>query len=132
LRAHEPAFGEAGASLAAIGLGDREYARHFREEAGIAFPLLIDDERAAYRAAGLGKASLWHLLRPDNFFARRRARTGGHQQGRLGKDPLQLGGSFVFGPGNTDLFAHVSRTFGDNAAPADLLAAIRRKASQSR
>jgi len=27
-------------------------------------------------------------------------------------------------PGNKDLFVHVSETFGDNAAPKDLLAAI--------
>ncbi len=125
MRAHEPAFREAGARLAAIGLGDREYARHFREETGITFPLLIDEQREAYRAAGLGKASLWHLLRPDNFAARRRARAAGHRQHRLGKDPFQLGGSFVFGPGDVDLYAHVSETFGDSAGPAALLAAAR-------
>jgi hypothetical protein len=42
----------------------------------------------------------------------------------LGKNPFQLGGSFVFGPGNVDYFAHVSETFGDNASPAALLAAV--------
>ena len=52
------------------------------------------------------------------------AQAAGHKQHRLGKDPLQLGGSFVFAPGNKDLFVHVSETFGDNAAPKDLLAAI--------
>jgi peroxiredoxin len=52
LRAHEHAFRERGANLAAIGLGDANYARLFQEEAGIRFPLLIDEERLAYRAAG--------------------------------------------------------------------------------
>jgi len=42
----------------------------------------------------------------------------------LGLNPFQLGGSFVFGPGNIDRFAHVSKTFGDNAPPATLLAAL--------
>jgi len=125
LRAHETEFRQAGARLAAIGLGDVGYARAFREESGIGFPLLIDAERAAYRTAGLKKASLLHLLRRDNFAARKRAQAGGHRQHRLGKDPLQLGGSFVFGPGNVDRFAHVSETFGDNAPVERLLAAVR-------
>ena len=102
------------------------YARFFREKTGIKFPLLVDENREAYRAAELGKASLLHLLRRDNMAARRRATAGGHKQHKLGKDPFQLGGSFVFAPGNKDLFAHVSQTFGDNASPEDLLAAISR------
>ena len=125
MREHEEAFRAAGARLAAVGLGDRAYARAFREETGIAFPLLIDEERRAYRAAGLRKASLLHLLRRDNVTARTRARQAGHRQHRLGQNPLQLGGSFVFGPGNVVRFAHVSETFGDNASPEVLLAAVR-------
>jgi hypothetical protein len=125
LREHQQAFKEKGANLAAIGLGDRTYARFFREETGITFPLLIDEERLAYRAAGLQTANILHLFRADNGQFRARARAAGHRQHRLGKNPFQLGGSFVFGPGNVDLFAHKSKTFGDNAAPDVLLAAIR-------
>jgi hypothetical protein len=124
LREHEPAFRERGAHLAAIGLGDVHFARLFREETGISFPLLIDERRQAYRAAGLRKASLLHLLRRDNKSARERAQAAGFHQGRLGKNPFQLGGSFVFGPGNVDGFAHLSETFGDKASPAVLLAAL--------
>jgi hypothetical protein len=125
LREHESAFREAGATLAAIGLGDREYAKAFRQETGIAFPLLIDEGREAYRAVGLRSASILHVLRRDNAAARARARAAGHRQHRTGRNPFQLGGSFVFGPGNVDRFAHVSQTFGDNASPATLLAALR-------
>jgi hypothetical protein len=125
LREHESAFREAGATLAAIGLGDRDYAKAFREETGIAFPLLIDENREAYRAVGLRSASILHVLRRDNAAARARARAAGHRQHRTGRNPFQLGGSFVFGPGNVDRFAHLSQTFGDNASPAALLAALR-------
>jgi hypothetical protein len=124
LREHEQAFRNRGAQLAAIGLGDRQYARLFREETGIRFPLLVDEQRAAYRAAGLRTASLLHLFRSDNATARKRARAAGHRQHRTGKNPFQLGGSFVFGPGNLDRYAHVSETFGDNASPSALLAAL--------
>jgi hypothetical protein len=124
LREHQKAFEDKGAQLAAIGLGGADYARQFRQETGITFPLLIDEERVAYKAAELSKATLAHLLREDNKLARKRARAAGHRQHKLGKNPFQLGGSFVFGPGNTDYFAHISETFGDNASPEDLLAAI--------
>lgn len=124
MRAHEQSFHERGANLAAIGLGDASYARVFREDSGIKFPLLIDEERLAYRAAGLRNANLLHLLRSDNKTARDRARAGGHRQHKLGPNPFQLGGSFVFGLGNVDRYAHVSRTFGDNAPVEDLLAAL--------
>src|SRR5271169_7192013 len=96
----------------------------FREESGITFPLLIDETRLTYRAAELKSANLLHLLRGDNAVARKRARSAGHHQHKLGQNPFQLGGSFVFSPGNIDLFSHISETFGDNATPADLLAAL--------
>ena len=110
--------------MAAVSLGDRHYARMFREDTGITFPLLIDQERRAYKAAELRSANLLHLLRGDNAAARKRARAAGHRQHKLGPNPFQLGGSFVFGPGNVDRFAHVSKTFGDNAQPEALLAAL--------
>ncbi len=127
MRDHELEFSAKGARLAAIGLGDLNYARLFREETGITFPLLIDEERQAYRAVGLRSGSLLHLVRRDNLLARKRAAAAGHKQHRLGRNPFQLGGSFVFGPGNTDLYVHRSETFGDNVAPDVLLGAISQK-----
>ena len=124
MREHEKEIRDKGASLAAIGLGDAMYAREFRKETGITFPLLIDEKRQAYRAAELKSGNLFHLLRGDNAESRKQARAAGHEQHKLGKNPFQLGGSFVFGPGNVERFAHVSETFGDNASPDALIAAV--------
>jgi hypothetical protein len=126
LRDHESELRARGARLAAVGLGDLAYARAFRDESRIAFPLLVDAERHAYRAAALRSATLRHLLRRDNFAAGRRARAAGHRQGRTGANAFQLGGSFVFGPGDVDRYAHVSETYGDNAPVSQLLAALDR------
>jgi alkyl-hydroperoxide reductase/thiol specific antioxidant family protein len=126
LRGHEAEFRERGARLAAVGLGDPSYARAFRDESGITFPLLVDVDRAAYRAAELRSASFRHLFRWDTFTAGRRARAAGHRQGRTGQNPFQLGGSFVFGPGNVDRYAHVNETFGDSAPVSRLLGALGR------
>jgi methylphosphotriester-DNA--protein-cysteine methyltransferase len=124
LREHQCEIKARGANLAAIGMGDFHYARTFREETGITFPLLIDVERAAYRAAELKSANLLHLLRGDNAIARKRANAAGHRQHKLGENPFQLGASFVFGPRNVDRFTHISETFGDNAPVPTLLTAI--------
>ena len=125
MREHESEFRQAGATLAAIGLGDMHYAGVFREETGITFPLLVDAGRTAYKAAELKSANLLHLLRRDNGVARARAKAGGFKQHQLGKDPFQLGAIFIFAPGNHDLFVHVSETFGDNADPKALLHVLR-------
>jgi hypothetical protein len=124
LRDAESRFKAKGAQVAAIGLGGMDYARNFRQETGITFPLLVDEDSQVHQAAGLGKANILHLLRSDNAAARKRASFAGFRQYRLGKHPFQLGGSFVFGPGDIDRFAHVSRTFGDNASMDALLAAL--------
>jgi len=124
LREHTAEFRARGANLAAIGLGDAHYAAAFREETGIQFPLLVDAQREAYRAAGLKSANIFHIFRSENATARKRAQQGGHRQHKLGQNPFQLGGSFVFGPGNVDRYAHISKTFGDSAPVKDLLAAL--------
>ena len=124
MREHQQAFRGKGASLAAISLGDAHYARIFQQETGIDFPLLIDEHRQTYKIANLKSANLLHLLRGDNLKSRKLARAAGHRQHKLGRNPFQLGGTFIFGPGNVDRFAHLSQTFGDNASPALLLAAL--------
>ena len=124
MREHQQAFRGKHATLAAISLGDAHYARLFQEETKIDFPLLIDERSQTYKLANLKSANIFHLLRSDNFQSRKRAKAAGHQQHKLGRDPFQLGGTFIFGPGNVDRFAHLSQTFGDNAQPTTLLAAL--------
>lgn len=131
LRERETEIQQAGATLAAIGLGDMHYARVFRDESGITFPLLVDSERVAYKAAELKSGNLLHIFRRDNSEARARAKAAGFKQHRLGENPFQLGASFIFGPGNRDLFVHLNRTFGDNADPKVLLSALANR-SESR
>ena len=115
---------EAGGSIVAVGLGGMEYACAFRDDTGIRFPLLVDERGVAYKAMELRKGNLFQIFSPSNFAARRRAQQAGVRQHRVGKDPFQLGGSFVFGPGNVDVFSHASETFGDNAPVDQLVSAL--------
>jgi hypothetical protein len=124
LRAHEQEFRARNVAIAAIGLGDQQYAQEFRRESNMTFPLLVDAQRKAYSAIDLKNASLLHMLKKENFVARQRAQAQGHRQHKLGKNPFQLGGTFIFGPGERDIYAHVSQTFGDNAPVADVLRSL--------
>jgi hypothetical protein len=124
VREYQDEIYNAGASIAAVGLGDRYYGGAFKEELGLSFPLLIDEARVAYRAAELKVGTVFGILRPVNVAATRRARKGGHKLGRVGRNPLQLGGTFVFGPGNQDRFAHVNNTYSDFASRGDVLNAL--------
>jgi hypothetical protein len=126
LREHEHGIAEKGARLAAIGLCHRAQAIPFRTENGVTFPLLVDEKRATYALAGLGAATMGHLFKKENHDAWRRARAAGFRQRGLGKDPFQLGGTFVLGPGDVDLFAHASSTFSDNAPIESVLAVLKR------
>ena len=117
---------EAGGRVAAVGLGDSDYARDFREETGITFSLLVDDKRMAYKAADLKRATLLHLFRRQNFRDRNVAQADGHRQYKVGSNPFQLGGGFIIAPGNIDLFAYASETFGDNAPVSEMLDVLRR------
>ena len=125
MRDHADEIRALGATPAAIGTGKPFWARAFRDEAGIDFPLLVDPDLAAYRAAGLGRGSLLATLDPRLGIATAKAFAGGHRQRRTGSEPLQLGGSFVFAPGDRELFAHVSRGFADNAPVAELVEVVR-------
>ncbi len=126
MRDYESEIREAGGSVAAVGLGDVNYARDFREQTGITFPLLVDEKRMAYKVAELKHASLLHLFRRRNFRARNAAQADGHRQYKVGTNPFQLGGAFVIAPGNIELFAYASETFGDNAPVSEMLDVLRR------
>jgi hypothetical protein len=115
--------------VAAVGLGDRRYAAAFRDETGITFPLLVDEDRRAYQVAGLRQASVVDLARPGNLLAGLRAARAGHRQHRTGPNPFQLGGSFVLGPGDVVRLAHLNATFADDAPMAALLGALARRAA---
>ena len=117
---------EAGGRVAAVGLGDINYARDFRDQTGISFPLLVDEKRMAYNAADLKRATLLHLFRRQNFRDRNVAQAEGHRQSKVGSNPFQLGGGYIIAPGNVDLFAYASETFGDNAPVNEMLAVFQK------
>jgi hypothetical protein len=125
-RAHEE-FDRAGVRLVLIGQASPRQARHFRDKLGLdPLPVLADDERESYRAAGLKRASVTQLVGPRSVLSglKHGARSG-VVQGRVIGDAAQLGGEMIVLPDGTVAWSHVQENAGDTIAPNDLLAAAR-------
>jgi peroxiredoxin len=119
-------FEAAGARLVLIGQLTPRHAAHFRRRREIELPVLADEKRESYKAAGAKIATMGELVAPKIVAkgALTTARTG-LVQGRTIGDPAQLGGAMVIGADGRVAWSHMSQDASDNAAPKEILAAVR-------
>ena len=119
-------FKAAGVGLVLIGQATPRHAAQFRRRQGIQLPVLADERRVSYRAAGAKIASVSELFGPRSvskgLVAGARSRK---IQTRTVGDAAQLGGSLVIRPDGTVAWSHMSDNAGDNASPEEILAAVR-------
>ena len=114
-----------GAEVVAVGTGDQRYAAAFVADEAVPFPVLVDDDAAAARAASVRKVNMGTLLLdPRSLGGARRAARAGHRIHKSGKRVNQLGATFVVGPGNRLRYSHVDRHTADHAPLAEVLAAL--------
>lgn len=109
-----------------IGQLTPRHAAHFRRRQDIHLPMLADEKRESYRAAGAKIATMGELLGPG-VMAKGLMTTlrTGKVQGRTIGHPAQLGGSMVIAPGNEIVWSHMSEDAGDNATAEEILEAVR-------
>jgi len=119
-------LGAAGAEVVLIGQLTPRHAAQFRRRQGIDLPVLADEERASYKAAGAKIATVGELVGPG-VVAKGFATTlrTGKVQGRTIGHPAQLGGAMVIAPDGTVVWSHMSEDASDNAPPEEILAAVR-------
>jgi AhpC/TSA antioxidant enzyme len=115
---------EQGAEIVAVGTGDERYAARFVEEEKVPFPVLVDDDARAARAAAVKRTTPWGLLNPLIFPGARRARRAGHRIHKSGSRVTQLGATFVVGPGERVRYQHVDAHTSDHAPLDQVLAAL--------
>jgi hypothetical protein len=113
-----------------IGQLSPRHAAHFRRRQVIEVPVLADEGRVSYKAAGAKMATMGELLGPSvvakGFLTT--ARTGRMQTRTVGH-PAQLGGAMVVAPDGRVLWSHMAQDASDNAEPEEILAAVRRAAA---
>jgi peroxiredoxin len=120
-------FEAAGVNLVLIGQLTPRHAAHFRRRQGISLPVLADERRESYVAAGAKVATITELLGP-RVIAKgiSVSRQTGQVQGRTIGHPAQLGGALLVAPDGRVVWSHLSEDASDNATPEEILAAARR------
>jgi peroxiredoxin len=118
-------FEAAGADLVLVGQLTPRHAAHFRRRQNIDLPVLADEERRSYKAAGAKVGSAADLLGPKVIAkgALTTLRTR-KLQGRTLGHPAQLGGAMVIARGGEVIYKHMAKDASDNAEPKQLLAAL--------
>jgi peroxiredoxin len=118
-------FEAAGVNLVLIGQLTPRHAAHFRRRQEIELPVLADEDRASYTAAGAKVATFGELLGPKVVAKGLvTARQTGQRQGKTLGHPAQLGGAIVIAPGGDVVWSHMAQDAGDNASPEEILAAV--------
>ena len=115
----------AGAGIVAVGTGDVRYAQAFVADERIPFPVLVDDDGEAARAAAVQRVNFATLLLdPRSLKGARRAHRAGFRVMKSGKRVNQLGATFVVGPGSKFRYEHVDAHTADHAPLSEVLAAL--------
>ena len=122
-------FEDAGVGLVLIGQVTPRQAAHFRRRQEIDLPVLADERRESYKAAGAKVATMGELLGPK-VVAKGLATTAktGALQGRTVGHPAQLGGTMLVLPGGEVAWSHMSEDASDNAEPDEILGAVASRA----
>ena len=119
-------FERAGGNLVLIGQATPRDAARFRRRQGIQLPVLADEDRVSYKAAGAKSGGVGDLFHPK--VVAKGAMTAVREktmQTRTVGDAGQLGGVLVIVPGGNVTWSHMSEDAGDNASTEDILAAVR-------
>jgi hypothetical protein len=126
LRPHVQRLRELGVEPYVIGSGSSSQAKRFQQKLeAFALPILSDESRATYRAAGWKRSAVATMLNPKTW-ARGLKLVGKFWQGRTEGDPWQLGGALVIRPDGQTVYRFASAESGDHPTIAALEDAARR------
>jgi hypothetical protein len=128
-RPHVQTFRELGVEPYVIGSGSASQARRFQQKMeAFALPILSDEPRASYRAAGWKRSAAATMLSPKSWLRGLKI-AGKYWQGRTEGDPWQLGGALVIRPDGSTVYRFASNESGDHPSLAALTDAARRAAT---
>ena len=114
-----------GAEVVAVGTGSVRHAAAFVADEHIPFPVLVDDDARAARAASVRRVGFFRLLTDRRSRAgAKRAREGGHRIHKAGRRVTQLGATFVIGPGDELRYERLDDHSADHAPLEAVLSAL--------
>jgi peroxiredoxin len=114
-----------GAEVVAVGTGSVRHAAAFVADEKVPFPVLVDDDARAARAASVRRVGFFRLLTDRRSReGAKRARAAGHRIHKAGRRVTQLGATFVIGPGEQVRYEHVDDHSADHAPLDQVLGSL--------
>jgi len=123
VRDRRDGFGDA--AVVVISFSAPEHVAAYHRDQLAPLTVLVDADRHAYRAYGLGRGSVWKVWGPRSWWAYAKLIRRGHRFQRPTEDTLQLGGDFVVGRDGRIVYAFRSDDPDDRPPVDDLVAAVR-------
>jgi peroxiredoxin len=117
-------FGDA--AVAVVAFSAPEYVEVYQRDRLAPITVLVDEDRATYRAYGLGRGSAWKVWGPKMWWSYAQRLGRGQSIHRPTEDTLQMGGDFVIGRDGRVAFAFRSEDPDDRPSVDALLDAVRR------
>jgi hypothetical protein len=117
-------FGDA--AVAVVVFGAPAAVAAYQRDRLTPLAVLLDGDRAVYRAYGLGRGSVWRVWGLPTWRAYLRLIRRGRRVQRPTEDTLQLGGDFVIGRDGRLLYVYRSADPDDRPPVDDLVAAVHR------
>jgi peroxiredoxin len=139
LRRDQERFRDSDARVVLVGHGNHEDAVAFLQAKRVPFPLLLDQERSAYRAYGLMQGKVMQVLSPKTALPWLRAELSPEtrQRGLKGGSFMQMPGTFVIDTGGVVRFrgglvqfAHRNKHVADAPANDHILQVVARLAAE--
>jgi peroxiredoxin len=124
LRDHEEEFGKRNVGIAVVTFEGGFLARSYVEDAGLTWPLLVDDTRETYRNYGMFSASFWDIWGPKTWRAYLKEILKGKKLIKSEGDIFQRGGDVLIDPGGTVRLHHVGVGPGDRPGVESLLSRV--------
>lgn len=125
LQQHQSELERLGVRVCVVTFDDKTTARAYVEKNQLEWPLLIDAQRAFYAQFGMGRASMWTLIKPSTIWSYIVLWLKGVKPQKAGSDMHQLGGDVLIAPDGTLRLNHVSTGPHDRPGIGSLLDLIR-------
>lgn len=123
MQQHEGAFEDLGTRIVVVTFETTPFVRAYVAETKIAWPILVDRNRALYRHYGMHRGYLWNIWGPRTWWAYAKELARGRLPRYTDADTRQLGGDVLVDPAGTVRFHYVGSGPADRPSVAAILEA---------
>jgi len=124
LRDHEEEFKKRNVRIAVITFASSDAASRYREKTSLAWPLLVDEHREAYREYGMLSASFWDVWGPKTWWAYLTEVIKGQRLRKYSGDVYQRGGDVLIDPNGIVRLHHVGKGPADRPPAEEIVRMI--------